>query len=487
MQKGGAFLKNRYLIALFIVLILFTLIVYTLPKFLVGERTLPNLFLEGIDVGNLTPDELRAKIDAVSADFSQREVKFIYDAHVKTLSFNQLGIVPLKEITFKQLSTYGKTGFIFEQWYYIFYTLKNHSIFTLQREFNREKAFEAIYNFVKDYTIKPQDAKIIISDDEKIIKVPAIIGEQANINDALEQLESFISEEQLSSDYSVKIAKVAVNPDITDEDIKNMHITGKIAEAITYFNPANKERTHNIKIASSKLNDYIVPPGAIFSFNDAVGPRTKEAGYKEAMVIVENEFEPGLGGGICQVSSTIYNAALKANLPIIERRRHSLLVDYVPPGLDATVVYGILDFKFKNNTDGYLWIKTEVNSNFLKVKLFGWDENIPNVTIARAETKIEPPVEYIEDPILSKGEEVIEEAGKVGYKVQVARILKNKDGQVLTREIISNDTYPPEKKVIRLGVADLKPAEPEEGEKNNGQNEELQDNPELISPEDNGA
>ncbi|HHU33028.1 MAG TPA: hypothetical protein GXZ50_10275, partial [Clostridia bacterium] len=298
-------MRNRYLTGLFIVLIIFILVVYTLPKFLVGERTLSNLFLEGTDVGNLRPDELKAQIDMVSADFNQRKVKFIYDAHVETLSFNQLGIVPLKEETFKQISSYGKTGFIFEQWYYIFYSLKNHSTFTLQKEFNREKAFEAIYNFVKDYAIKPQDAKVIISEDEKITVVPAIIGEQANINDALDQLESIISEEERSHDYVVKIVKVAVNPDITDEDIKNMHITGKIAEATTYFNPANKERTHNIKIASSKLKDYIVPPGATFSFNEAVGPRTKEAGYKEAMVIVENEFEPGLGGGICQVSSTM--------------------------------------------------------------------------------------------------------------------------------------------------------------------------------------
>ena len=480
-------MRNRYLTGLFIVLIIFILVVYTLPKFLVGERTLSNLFLEGTDVGNLRLDELKAQIDMVSADFNQRKVKFIYDAHVETLSFNQLGIVPLKEETFKQISSYGKTGFIFEQWYYIFYSLKNHSTFTLQKEFNREKAFEAIYNFVKDYAIKPQDAKVIISEDEKITVVPAIIGEQANINDALDQLESIISEEERSHDYVVKIVKVAVNPDITDEDIKNMHITGKIAEATTYFNPANKERTHNIKIASSKLKDYIVPPGATFSFNEAVGPRTKEAGYKEAMVIVENEFEPGLGGGICQVSSTMYNAALKANLPIVERRRHSLLVNYVPPGLDATVVYGILDFKFKNNTDGYLWIKTEVNSNFLTVKIFGWDESIPKVTISRAETKIEPPVEYIEDPNLPRGEEVIEAAGKVGYKVQVVRILKNKDGKVLAQEIISNDTYPPEKKVIRIGVADLEPVEPEEGQENIGQNEELQDNPELADPEDNGA
>ena len=88
---------------------------------------------------------------------------------------------------------------------------------------------------------------------------------------------------------------------------------------------------------------------------------------------------------------------------------------------------------------------------------------------------------------MPRGEEVIEAAGKVGYKVQVVRILKNKDGKVLAQEIISNDTYPPEKKVIRIGVADLEPVEPEEGQENIGQNEELQDNPELADPEDNGA
>lgn len=455
-------MRNQYLIALFIALFVFIAVAYALPNLLVGERTLPNLFLEGTNVGNLRSYQLKDKIDDVSVNIGKKEVKFIYENQIKTFSLAQLGVVPQKEGTFDQIANYGKTGFITNRWYYIFYTLRNKTNFTLQKELDREKAYKAIYNFVQEYAVKPQDAKLIISDKDEITTVPAVVGKQADISNALEQLERLINSDLRANDYEIKIAQVNVNPDITDEDIKNMRITGKIAEVTTYFNAANKERTHNIKIASDKLQDYVVPPGANFSFNDAVGPRTREAGYKDAMIIVENEFEPGLGGGICQVSSTIYNAALKANLPIVERRRHSLLVNYVPPGLDATVVYGFLDFKFENNTDGYLWIRSEVNKNSLTIKIFGWDEKIPYVSISRNETVIQPPVEYIEDPALPKGEEIVEEEGKVGYKVQVIRTVKNKEGKILSQETVSSDTYPPSKKVIRKGMADVVAPETEE-------------------------
>lgn len=475
-------MRNRYLAALFILLLVFIILAYALPTLLVGERTLPNLFLEGTNVGNLHPDQLRNIINNLSDDLGEKEVKFIYENNTKSFSFNDLGVVPLKDSTFEKIANFGKEGFVTNKWYYLLYTLRNKTDFTLQKELDKAKAYKAIYSFVQSYAVKPQDAKIIVSDNDEIVTVPAVIGKQADVSKAVDQLESLLNTDLQANSFEIKIASMAVNPDVTDQDIENMHITGKIAEVTTYFNAANKERTHNIKIASSKLQDYLIPPGAIFSFNEAVGPRTKEAGYKDAMVIVENVFEPGLGGGICQVSSTIYNAALKANLPIVERRRHSLLVNYVPPGLDATVVYGFLDFKFENNTGGYIWVKSKVNNNSLTIKLFGWKEKLPNASISRTETKIRPPVEYIEDSTLPKGTEVVEKEGHVGYKVQVVRTVKNQDGKVLSKEIISNDTYPPEKRVVRIGVAEV--VTPETETNNNNTHDDQQISPEPINSEE---
>lgn len=116
-------------------------------------------------------------------------------------------------------------------------------------------------------------------------------------------------------------------------------------------------RNVNIETATAAINNYLLLPGELFSFNRVVGPRTVERGYELAPIIVGNAVVPGLGGGICQVSSTLYNAVLKAGLEVVERYPHSLPVGYVPPGRDATIS-NHLDFKFRNNSDRLVLIKT---------------------------------------------------------------------------------------------------------------------------------
>lgn len=143
-----------------------------------------------------------------------------------------------------------------------------------------------------------------------------------------------------------------------------------IAVYSTHFDSNLVNRTVNIRLAATALDGKLLAPGERFSFNESVGQRTTEAGFKEAMIIEGNTYIPGIGGGICQVSSTLYNAALLAHLEIVERHSHSLPVDYVPSGQDATVSYPNLDFKFRNSTDAHLLIRSIVDSNTLTIKLF---------------------------------------------------------------------------------------------------------------------
>jgi putative cell wall-binding protein len=143
-----------------------------------------------------------------------------------------------------------------------------------------------------------------------------------------------------------------------------------LAQYTTYFDPNFINRTENIRLAAKALDGKLLAPGERFSFNKSVGERTVEKGYKEAIIIEGNSFVPGLGGGVCQVSSTLYNAAVLANLEILERHHHTLHIDYVPSGQDATVSFPELDLKFRNNTDKYLLIRSFLNNNALTFKLY---------------------------------------------------------------------------------------------------------------------
>jgi|GEM_PF-985830 len=143
-----------------------------------------------------------------------------------------------------------------------------------------------------------------------------------------------------------------------------------LGEYTTYFNVNEINRSDNLRLAAAAINNKRVDPGEIFSFNGVVGQRTIEAGYKEAMVIEGDKFIPGVGGGVCQVSSTLFNAVSRAQLEIVERHHHSLPVGYVPPGQDATVYYPVLDFRFRNNLQTSVLIKAFTEGGTLTVQIF---------------------------------------------------------------------------------------------------------------------
>jgi len=144
----------------------------------------------------------------------------------------------------------------------------------------------------------------------------------------------------------------------------------KIASFSTYFNVAEKSRTKNLKLAAEAINNCLIKPEKIFSFNQTVGPRIPEKGYEKAIVYINKEKVEDYGGGVCQVSTTLYNAVLQAGLPVLERHPHSLPVPYVSAGKDATVSYGTLDLKFKNDRARDILIKAAVDQNKLTIELY---------------------------------------------------------------------------------------------------------------------
>ena len=188
----------------------------------------------------------------------------------------------------------------------------------------------------------------------------------------------------------------------------------------------NPNRTTNLRIATSKINGTVIPPGGTFSFNSIVGPRTTSRGYKSAAIYSDGTVVDGVGGGICQVVTTIYNAAISANMDITQRRNHSFLPTYSKPGYDATVVYGSQDFKFKNSRDYPIKIIASVENGYCTVSFYGLKNEIEyDISI---ETDIIKTM-----PKKSAG-------GSTGYVVDSFRVVKLND-EIISKEKISRDTY----------------------------------------------
>jgi vancomycin resistance protein YoaR len=165
---------------------------------------------------------------------------------------------------------------------------------------------------------------------------------------------------------------LTLHPKVDSEILAHIR-TQKIGQYITYFNKHNEERTQNIALATEKINNTVVFPGEVFSFNGVVGKRTKEKGYKKAPVIVKGELSEDIGGGICQVSSTLYNAVDQAGVAILERYHHSKRVPYVPEGRDATVSWYGPDFTFKNAYNQPLLIRAKIEGGQVIIAVYSSD------------------------------------------------------------------------------------------------------------------
>lgn len=227
----------------------------------------------------------------------------------------------------------------------------------------------------------------------------------------------------------------------------------KLGEFTTYFNAGDKNRVTNISIAERSVTNSVVMPGEIFSINKTVGPRIEKYGFKLAHVIVNNELVDGIGGGICQVSSTLYNAALFANLKIIERNNHSLRSSYVPMGRDATISGDSKDFKFQNNTKYPIYIVGELKDNFLKFTIYG-KQQYPTRTVkikTNILSKTKPVIRYINDPSLPKGKVVTDRKASTGYTVESIREVYDK-GKLLYSEKLFTDKYPMVSGIKRRGT-----------------------------------
>lgn len=225
-----------------------------------------------------------------------------------------------------------------------------------------------------------------------------------------------------------------------------------ISSYTTKYDASNTNRSGNLKIAANKINGKVLMPGEEFSYNEVVGKRTIEEGYKNAKMYENGQVIDGLAGGICQISSTLYNAVLLANLEITERRNHSYTSTYVPAGRDATVVYGRQDFKFKNSRTYPIKIEANVANGIAEFKIHGIKEEVEyEIKIIPVTTQTIPyQTEYVPDPTLAPGQQVVKQAGHSGYKV-TTYIEKRLAGAVVSKEVLSNDTYNAMKTIVNVG------------------------------------
>jgi vancomycin resistance protein YoaR len=249
--------------------------------------------------------------------------------------------------------------------------------------------------------------------------------------------------------YQLPVA--SIKPELSPEEVAKWPLDQVLGVYTTPFNAWQPTRSHNLRMATAAIDGVIVLSKQDFSFNGRIGPRIPKSGYLEAPVISGQKLVLGVGGGVCQVSTTLFNAALLANLPIRTRWNHSLPSAYVPLGRDATVTYGGADLAFGNDTGGPVVVCAAIDGSRLTVAVVGHRDVSPKIDFKVEIIKITPfETLTANDPGLPSGTVSVQE-GKKGYRVALWRTATWPDGRIV-RERIAESFYPPVAKIVKQGV-----------------------------------
>jgi len=253
------------------------------------------------------------------------------------------------------------------------------------------------------------------------------------------------------SDRVAKISVTSLAPSRTESQAKAMGVVGLVGSYETFYG-GDPNRISNVQLVSHLIDGTLVGPGDTFSFNGTTGERTAAKGFKEAPVIINGELGTGVAGGVCQVSTTVFNAAFEGGLDITERHNHALYISHYPLGRDATVNYPDLDLKFVNDTPHWLLLRTFVGSDSLVVNLYGTPVHrrvVSSTTPLKVTGPV--PVERIDDPTMLKGHSYVEESGTPPQETSVHRQVYSASGQLLHDDTWWSN-YQGEKRVIKVGT-----------------------------------
>lgn len=417
----------------------------------------PGVKVSGEDLSGKSKEQAKQILEKKYANGTgKKKINILASDRTYTLDYSKLNPRYNIDEAVNQAFSYGKNSSTLKKYQLIKWP--SDKKVSLGFTYDQKAVDELIASVEQEVNKAPVDATIKISEGN-ITVVPEQGGKKLQKDKLQKEVLSEIDGgEKDNTDIKAPVETVAAK--ITSSKISS--INAKIGSFSTeYGSISSSERANNIRLATNSINGKILMPGDSFSFNDVVGERTAEKGYQAAPVIIGNQVDSGLGGGICQVSTTLYNAVLRANIKSVEREHHTLPSHYVKVGLDATVDYGNLDYKFKNTLDYPIYIEGDASGGVVAFNIYS------NSSLSDVKTEIKPDVyqtmeasiKYVDDSTLPDGQTEQVQAPSTGYRVRVRKIT-SKGGTVISDEIITNDSYEPVEGIIKRGTKKETPPTP---------------------------
>ena len=401
-------------------------------------------FYDGISVNNvplggLTQDEAKEKLSTdVNNVIREQIISLVDGENTYDIKYGDIDAKYNIDDTLLAAYNYGRNGELKDRYKQVTDLKDNPKDFEAQFTYNEELLKTKINEISAQVKVEPENSVMkrengafVISDEK--------IGYEMDFDSTYNAAKAVIESLQPGT---VEIKKNEIQPEITREE--NEKATSLIGTYYTTFSGNDYGRNENLRVGCANINGTELAPGEIFSMNEGLGPQTYENGYRDAAVIVDGKIEDGLAGGVCQITSTLYNAVILAELKIVERSNHSLAVSYVPLGQDAAVAGDYKDLKFQNDTDYPVYIEAYISGNKLITNVYGYEIHSPSREVKFeniVDSVIQKPAEKVtEDPEKPKGYREVTYYGKQGKKVSTYKIVYE-NGQQISREYFSSSTY----------------------------------------------
>ena len=509
--------KRGKKIAIFIcVIIIFALFFSTIFALvnMNNQKMMTGITIKGIDVSGLSKEEAKAKLQTIYNEKLEKEIHLKYNEYESSLNPTLMEVNYDVDQAIEEAYKIGRENNIFINNYQILFTLigkKDVNVnMTLNEDVTKQSiqdigvnlpgiVIESSYYIEEDILTITRGKEGIAIDTESLlnkvkenlndiniqendITIPVVhkVPEEINIDKIHEEVYKEVQDAYYTKDpftiypevegvdFDVEAAKALIASEVKDEYQIQLIITkpkvtvsqigseafpDRLSNFTTRYDASAKDRTTNLVIACQKLNGKVIMPGETFSYNKTLGKRTAAAGYKNAAVYENGQVVDGIGGGICQISSTLYNAVLMANLEIVERRNHQFVTSYLPAGRDATVVYGAIDFKFKNTRQYPIRLSASAKNGIATISIYGIKEENEYTFSFNTKTIASIPfgTKYVEDASLPAGTEKVQQNGVNGLKTETY-ITKMLNGKVISTTLLSRDTYDAMQKIVLKGT-----------------------------------
>ncbi len=470
MNKKRLFAGVLYLIAaLAVVAIILFAVIYSSNNLGNTDKITKGITIGGIDVSNMTVAQAQTVVGDYVKNVSEKSVTVDVNGNTVVATFGAVGFTYTNEDYEKKALMVGKSGNYFERISEITKASKGDINYDLKFSIDEVKLKRFIRKNCRKYNVEVKNSRLKLKNG--VLKATKEkTGLKLDVTATMDTLIKKLKEELYKTeDVSVTAVCKVTEPEYTKEQLSEC--TDLLGEYSTNYGTSTAERATNVELAAKRINGFELYPGETFSTAKTIKDRTEANGYKQAAEYSNGKVVDGIGGGVCQVATTLYNAVINAELEIVERKPHQMVVSYVPLARDAAIAGDYQDFKFKNNLDYPVYIAATAGGGYLNFKIFGHETRSPERTISFEPETIETiqPGESVieEDPTKDASYREVTQTAHIGYKAKLWKIIYENGVEVERVEVnTSNYNAVPEYVTVGKQTSTTSPSpSPKQGDK----------------------